>query len=313
MNETGRILIVDDERYNIKVLTDFLKADYKIMAAKTGEQALKAVQKPNPPDLILLDILMPGINGYEVCKRLKANSLTLHIPVIFVTALDASDDEAKGFELGAVDYITKPFKQVIVKARIRTHMQLKHKTDLLDRMALLDGLTEIPNRRCFDVTLEKEISRASRNGSFLSLVMMDIDFFKKYNDQYGHVAGDSCLQQVAKAIDGVLQRASDSAARYGGEEFAMILPETGMESAMYIAEKVRHAVAALNIQHAGSDVAEHVSLSLGVATVSTDQKMSPLELIEAADASLYQAKKNGRNRTFCFSELPKNIKGLSVK
>ncbi|MDL1963170.1 MAG: response regulator [Deltaproteobacteria bacterium] len=304
MNEASRILIVDDERYNIKVLTDFLREDHKIMAAKTGDQALKAAQGPNPPDLILLDIMMPGIDGYEVCKRLKADSRTMHIPVIFVTAMDASDDEAKGFELGAVDYITKPFKPVIVKARIRTHIQLKLKTDLLDRIALLDGLTEISNRRCFDVTLEKEIRRAARDGSFLSLVLMDIDFFKKYNDRYGHVAGDACLQRVAKALERVLKRASDCAARYGGEEFAMILPGTDMESAIHIAEEVRRTVAALNIQHAGSDVAEHVSLSLGVATVSADQKMSPLELIEAADASLYQAKENGRNRTIASPNLP---------
>ena len=296
MNETSRILIVDDERYNIKVLTDFLREDHKIMAAKTGEQALKAAQGSNPPDLILLDIIMPGIDGYEVCKRLKADSRTMHIPVIFVTAMDASDDEAKGFELGAVDYITKPFKPVIVKARVRTHIQLKRKTDLLDRMTLMDGLTEIPNRRCFDVTLEKEIRRAARDGSFLSLVMMDIDFFKNYNDRYGHVAGDVCLQRVAKAIEGVLNRASDCAARYGGEEFAMILPGTDMESAIHVAEEVRSAVAALNIQHVSSDVAEHVSLSFGVATVAAGHKMSLLELIEAADASLYQAKKNGRNR-----------------
>lgn len=297
MNEITRILIVDDERYNIKVLTNFLREDHKIMAAKTGEQALKAAQGPKPPDLILLDIIMPGIDGYEVCKRLKADSRTMHIPVIFVTAMDASDDEAKGFELGAVDYITKPFNPVIVKARIKTHIQLKHKTDLLDRMTLMDSLTEIPNRRCFDVTLEKEIRRARRDGSFLSLVMMDIDFFKNYNDRYGHVAGDVCLQRVAKAIERVLKRASDCAVRYGGEEFAMILPGTDMESAIHVAEEVRSAVAELNIQHASSDVAEHISLSLGVATVSSDHKMSPLELIETADASLYQAKKNGRNRT----------------
>ena len=311
MDKASRILIVDDERYNIKVLTNFLRADYKIMAAKTGEQALNAAQGSNPPDLILLDIMMPGIDGYEVCKKLKADSRTLHIPVIFVTALDASDDEAKGFELGAVDYITKPFKPVIVKARIRTHIQLKRKTDLLNHMASIDGLTKIPNRRCFDVTFEKEIRRAARDGSFLSLVLMDIDFFKNYNDQYGHVSGDDCLRQVAKAVEGVLKRASDCAARYGGEEFAMILPGSDMESAMHIAEEVRCAVAALNIQHASSDIAEHVSLSLGVATVSADQTMSPLELIEAADASLYQAKENGRNQTFSFSELPKNI-GLGL-
>jgi len=295
MDELSRILIVDDERYNIKVLTSFLRQDYKIMAAKTGEQALNAAQGINPPDLILLDIMMPGLDGYEVCKKLKADSRTMHIPVIFVTALDASDDEAKGFEIGAVDYITKPFKPVIVKARVRTHIQLKRKTDLLDRMALLDGLTEIPNRRNFDVTLEKETKRATRNKSFLSLILMDIDFFKKYNDHYGHVAGDSCLRQVAKTVEGVKKRASDFAARYGGEEFAMILPGTDIKGAMQIAENVRSAVVALNIQHTTSDVAEYVSLSLGVATILPDQEMSSIELIKLADASLYQAKANGRN------------------
>jgi diguanylate cyclase (GGDEF)-like protein len=295
MDELSRILIVDDERYNIKVLTDLLRESHKIMAAKTGEQALNAAQGPNPPDLILLDIMMPGLDGYKVCKRLKADSLTMHIPVIFVTALDASDDEAKGFEIGAVDYITKPFKPVIVKARVRTHIQLKRKTDLLDRMALLDGLTEIPNRRNFDVTLEKEISRAARSKSFLSLILMDIDFFKKYNDHYGHVAGDSCLRQVAKAVEGVKKRGSDFAARYGGEEFAMILPGSDMEGAMQLAEDVRCAVAALNIQHMTSDVVEYVSLSLGVATTLPDQKISPVDLLNAADKALYQAKADGRN------------------
>jgi diguanylate cyclase (GGDEF)-like protein len=306
MDEFSRILIVDDERYNIKVLTDLLREDHKIMAAKTGEQALKAARGPNPPDLILLDIMMPGLDGYEVCKRLKADSRTMHIPVIFVTALDALDDEAKGFEIGAVDYITKPFKPVIVKARVRTHIQLKRKTDLLDRMALLDGLTEIPNRRSFDVTLEKEISRAARSKSFLSLILMDIDFFKKYNDHYGHVAGDSCLRQVARAVEGVKKRASDFVARYGGEEFVMILPGSDMKGAMQLAEGVRCAVAALNIQHITSDVAAYVSLSLGVATILPDRKMSSVDLIEAADKALYQAKANGRNCVIpLFSQIKK--------
>ncbi|MBI9085548.1 MAG: diguanylate cyclase [Desulfobacterales bacterium] len=298
MNESSRILIVDDERHNIKVLTEHLREEYKIMAAKTGEQALNAVQGPKPPDLILLDIMMPGINGHEVCRKLKADNHSMHIPVIFVSALDASDDESHGFELGAVDYITKPFTPAIVKARVRTPIQLKQKSDLLERMASIDGLTEIPNRRNFDGMLERELRRAARNGSLLSLIVMDIDFFKKYNDYYGHAEGDDCLRRVAKALTGCMRRASDFAARYGGEEFAVILPETDRHGAMIVAEKMRLGVVQLNIGHAASDVADHVSLSLGVATVSGHQDSSPVDLVRAADASLYKAKETGRNRVF---------------
>jgi diguanylate cyclase (GGDEF)-like protein len=296
MDKFSRILIVDDERHNIKVLTELLREEYKIMAAKTGEQALKAVQGPNPPDLILLDIMMPGIDGYEVCRRLKADSLSMHIPVIFVSALDASDDESHGFELGAVDYITKPFKPVVVKARVKTHIQLKQKSDLLERMASIDGLTDIPNRRNFDDTLERELRKATRNGSLLSLILMDIDFFKKHNDYYGHAEGDDCLRRVAKAVDACMKRASDFAARYGGEEFAVILPETDTDGAVHVAEKIRIRVAQLNISHAASDVADHVSISLGVATVSGSQDSSPVDIIKAADTFLYKAKETGRNR-----------------
>lgn len=296
MNEFSRILIVDDERQNIKVLTELLRKDYKIMASKAGEQALSAVLGPNPPDLILLDIMMPEIDGYEVCRRLKADSRSMHIPIIFITALDTSDDEAKGFELGAVDYITKPFKPVIVKARVRTHIQLKRKTDLLEHMASIDGLTELPNRRNFDITIEKELRRVARNNALLSMIFMDIDFFKKYNDHYGHAEGDDCLRRVAKAVSGCVRRARDFVARYGGEEFVIILPETDRTEAFGIAEKVRLAVLGLNIEHAASDVADHVSLSLGVATVSGDQTVSPVDVIKKADAALYKAKESGRNR-----------------
>jgi len=304
MDNVSRILIVDDERHNIKVLTDLLRGDYKIMAAKTGEQALKAVHGPTPPDLILLDIMMPGMDGYEVCKTLKADSRSMHIPVIFVSALDASDDESHGFESGGVDYITKPFKPIIVKARVRTHIQLKQKSDLLERLASIDGLTEIPNRRLFDTTLEQELRRSARNKSFLSLILMDIDFFKKYNDHYGHAEGDVCLRRVAKAVAGCMKRGSDFAARYGGEEFAVILSETNMDGAITIAEEIRVTVARLNIAHAASDIADHVTLSLGVATISGGKDSSPVDLINAADELLYKAKESGRNRVLPSKEMP---------
>ncbi|NWH05915.1 diguanylate cyclase [Desulfobacter latus] len=298
MDEFNRILIVDDERYNIKVLSELLREEYKIMAAKSGEMALNAVHGPNPPDLILLDVMMPGLTGYEVCRKLKADPRTMHIPVIFVTALDATDEEAKGFELGAVDYIFKPFKPVIVKARVRTHIHLKRKTDLLDRLAFIDGLTEISNRRSFDITLEKELRRIARSGAFLSLILADIDFFKKYNDYHGHAQGDTCLRRVAKAVADCASRAADFPARYGGEEFAVILPGTDLDGAITIAEKIRTTVAELNIRHAASTIAGHVTLSLGVATVSGSQEISPVNLIMAADDFLYQAKKSGRNTVF---------------
>jgi len=295
MDELSSILIVDDERQNIKVLTKLLRNDYKIMASKTGEQALNVVFGPNPPDLILMDIMMPEIDGYEVCRRLKADSRSMHIPLIFITALDASDDEAKGFELGAVDYITKPFKPIIVKARVRTHIQLKLKTDFIERMASLDGLTNIFNRRNFDVTLEKELRRATRNNSLLSLILMDIDFFKKYNDHYGHAEGDTCLRRVAKELAGCIKRTGDFVARYGGEEFVIILPGTDLAGAIGMAEKIRLAVIGLNIEHSVSDVAGHVSISIGVTTVLGDQTVLPVDVIKKADAALYKAKASGRN------------------
>lgn len=308
MDKLSRILIVDDERHNIKVLSELLREEHKIMAAKSGQVALNAAHGPNPPDLILLDVMMPGLSGYEVCRQLKAHPRTMHIPVIFITALDATDDEAKGFELGAVDYIFKPFKPVIVKARVRTHIHLKRKTDLLDRMASIDGLTEISNRRSFDITLEKELRRIARSGAFLSLILSDIDFFKKYNDYHGHAQGDICLRRVAKALADCANRSGDFSARYGGEEFAVILPETDLDGAITIAEKIRTTVAELNISHAASTVADHVTLSLGVATVSGSQDISPVDLIMAADDFLYQAKKSGRNAVFPTKKTTRNQK-----
>lgn len=295
MDKFNRILIVDDERQNIKILTEFLRDDYKIMAAKDGETAIRALEKSTLPDLILLDIIMPGLNGYEVIKRLKSDERTRGIPVIFITALDATDDESLGFEMGAVDYITKPFKPVIVKARVKTHMQLKQKTDLLDRLALFDGLTQIPNRRNFDSILEKEMRKTARNNSLISLLLMDIDYFKNFNDTYGHIEGDTCLKRVARALEQVAARPGDFVARYGGEEFAMILPETDLRGALHIAEQAQAAVAQLHIPHDSSRVCREVSISVGVATKANGAAYPPTAFIEKADAALYRAKANGRN------------------
>jgi diguanylate cyclase (GGDEF)-like protein len=302
MDDRSRILIVDDERHNIKLLTEFLRLDYKIMAAKTGEQALKALESVTLPDLILLDIMMPGIDGYEVLSSLKSNELTKEIPVIFITALESTSDESKGFEMGAVDYIKKPFKPIIVKARVKTHIELKRKTLLLERMASIDGLTQISNRRSFDNNLEKEVRRASRTQSQLSMVMMDIDFFKGYNDHYGHAGGDDCLQRVAGAVSKIPKRAGDTVSRYGGEEFAVILPNTPYHGAIKVSENIRQAVEDLNLSHAGSNISEVVTMSLGVTTVTGGKGLKPLNLIKKADEALYMAKEQGRNRV-CGLEL----------
>ena len=289
------LLIVDDQPANIKVLASLLKDDYIIQVANKGQKALEIARSSNPPDLILLDILMPEMDGYAVCRELKNNPATSRIPVIFISALDEASDETKGLDLGAVDYISKPFHPDIVKSRIRNHMSLKVKTDLLENMSHVDGLTQVANRRHFDATLNHELKRHARTGKPLGLVMLDIDYFKPFNDHYGHGKGDECLIRVAAALQQVIHRPGDLFARYGGEEFVVILPETDASGVEKIAEAMRAAVEALEFEHEYSQVAEHVTVSLGaVAQTLTDE--TPESLLKKADTALYAAKKQGRNR-----------------
>ncbi|MBF0310478.1 MAG: diguanylate cyclase [Magnetococcales bacterium] len=296
MEPQEKILLVDDERFNIDALVGLLRHDYKIMVAKSGEQALQALQPGALPDLVLLDIVMPEMDGYEVCRRLKGNRLTRNIPVIFLTARNDVESETLGLQLGAVDYIAKPFHDAIVRARIQTHLGLKRKMDLLERMVCLDGLTEIPNRRSYDQTLEAEWNRAMREGRPLTLIMMDVDHFKLYNDHYGHAGGDLCLQRVARALAGCLHRPGDFVARYGGEEFVAVLPGSDAEGALQVGEQFRRAITALELPHARSGTAAWLTLSLGAATVTPTAQNSPDALQKAADAMLYRAKADGRNR-----------------
>jgi diguanylate cyclase (GGDEF)-like protein len=296
------VLVVDDERLNIDVLVDSLRADYKIKVAKNGEQALKAAHTEPIPDLILLDIMMPELDGYEVCRRLKEDDLTRKIPVIFVSAKGLVEDVTKGFEVGAVDYITKPFHIAVVQARVRTHLRLKHKTDLLEKLAALDGLTEIPNRRAFDITLQKEWKRAARECRPISMLMIDVDLFKQYNDHYGHAAGDECLRQVAHTLAQQLHRGGDFIARYGGEEFAVILADTDPAGACDVAEHLRRAISSLELPHAYSRIVPHLTISIGVASLVPPQEDGEGQLIKAADQMLYEAKREGRNRVACQGE-----------
>ena len=296
MKQTDKILIVDDERFNINVLNGLLSTEYKIMAATSGQQALKAARSKNQPKLILLDIMMPEMDGYEVCRQLKADEATRDIPVIFVTTMDQDDDEAKGFELGAVDYITKPIKPAIVLARVKTHMELKKQRDFLAEFSSIDGLTGIANRRRFDDYLAQEWQRSLRYQTSMSLIMMDIDHFKQSNDNYGHAAGDDCLKQVAHAISTAIKQPQDMAARFGGEEFVCVLPDTNSDGLQIVGDQIFAAVSELKIPHAFSTAAGILTLSLGGVSLKPEHNTSPQTIIEAADNLLYRAKKAGRNR-----------------
>ena len=294
--ELRSVLIVDDVPINIQVLAEALRVDYRVRIAANGPKALVIAASDDPPDIILLDVMMPEMDGYEVCRRLKNAPETKDIPVIFVTAKSSSENEALGLNLGAVDYIPKPFSIPVVKARVRTHVQLKARTEMLERLAMVDGLTGIANRRSFDQSLEHEWKRAFRNALPISVVMIDIDHFKPYNDNYGHGAGDICLQQVAEALRSVVQRPADLVARYGGEEFAALLPETDVEGAEMIASAMREAVSNLKLPHEHSPVADHITISLGHATGFAQATASPRNLVDAADGALYKAKEFGRNQ-----------------
>lgn len=289
------ILIVDDSPENISILGEALGEEYEILVALNGEEALAVVDKSSI-DLMLLDIEMPKLDGYGVCRAMKADSRNQAIPIIFITARSQVEDEAKGLAAGAVDYIRKPFSLPIVKARVKTHIELKQKNDLLEKLANLDGLTGIPNRRTFDRVLGQEWLRAKRTGSHLGLLMLDVDHFKAYNDELGHQAGDSCLKQVANCLTTTICRTGDLSARYGGEEFAVILPGTDVEGAVQVAQRLQNNLAGLGIRHPSSPVADIVTASIGASSLIPNENMKMERLIALADESLYQAKGNGRNQ-----------------
>jgi len=304
-----KILIIDDTPANIQILNEFLHQDYAIFFSTNGPDGIRIAQQ-ELPDLILLDIMMPEMDGYEVCEKIKTGPLTRQIPVIFITAMNAEEDESKGLDAGAIDYITKPVSAPIVKARVKNHLELKHHRDALKKLtveldiknrelnmlARKDALTGLANRRHFDEVLDAEIKRASRSRQLLSLILCDVDFFKSYNDHYGHVAGDRCLQAIGKILRQNFKRISDLPARYGGEEFAVIFPDTPPGNAWQLAEKLRLDIIALAIPHAFSAAAEFVTLSFGVVEAIPTREMDADWFVNAADKALYQAKENGRNQ-----------------
>ena len=291
-----RVLIVEDSVTNLKLLTNAIADEYELRTAASGPEGLRQAASLPPPELILLDIVMSDMSGYDVCRILKANVATRDIPVIFLTGRTEVEDEALGLEIGAVDYIRKPFSPAVVKARMRTHLELKRHRDLFEKMSSQDGLTRIANRRHFDTVYDREWRRAQRGQIPLSLIMIDIDFFKKYNDHYGHVAGDDCIKRVAALLATTPRRATDLVARYGGEEFVSILVDTNASGVTAVAETMRAGVQAMAIAHADSAVADHVTISVGTATMIPALDSQPGELTRRADLALYEAKHAGRNR-----------------
>jgi len=293
--ERPKVLLVDDQAVNIQVLNQVFQGDCQVFAATSGAQALQ-IATAKLPDLILLDVVMPGMDGYEVCAKLKDDPLTAHIPVIFVTGHRDEESEARGLDVGAVDFISKPVNTRIVRARAHTHIQLKRQSDLLRQLVYLDGLTGVANRRRFDEMSRIEWDRTQRRHAPLCLALVDVDWFKRYNDALGHQAGDECLRAVAQALNVGARRAGDLLARYGGEEFVLLLPDTPLEGGVAVAEQLRAAVEALARPHPSADFG-HVTVSVGVSCRSGVMPNASLEaLLSAADANLYAAKSQGRNR-----------------
>ncbi len=294
-----RVLIVEDVRLNAQILVNVLQEEYDVAVAYNGIEALEMI-KEQMPDLILLDIIMPEMDGYAVCEQLQSDPKTRDIPILFLTALEGDQNEAYGLELGAMDYIRKPFNMPIVRAKIRNHLELKRYKDLLKRDSRIDGLTRVPNRRRFDEAFLEERLRAKRSKTPLSVLMIDLDLFKSYNDTYGHLQGDDVLKLVAKTLYRNLQRPGDLLARWGGEEFVALLPETDRDGAKNVAEKLRVAVAQLEIDHESSAVAPFVTISVGVATSLLEKPKTYDKLLHWADEAVYRAKHLGRNRVVCY-------------
>ena len=289
------ILVVDDMTTTLLLLHDLLKDTYEVKIAKSGTKALEILNAPNDIDLILLDVEMPDINGYDVCKRIKNNETIKNIPIIFITGRTSQEDEEYGLNLGAIDYITKPFNKAIVKLRIKNYLDLKIKNDMLEKLSMYDGLTNIRNRRFFDETFEKTFSEIKRDKKSLAVLMIDIDFFKLYNDNYGHGQGDETLRKVAKALEKTIKRASDFVARYGGEEFVILLKDINKDGVEAVANNLLNAVRELKITHEFSKIENYVTVSIGVSYYNSSSDITKLELLLKADETLYNVKNSGRN------------------
>jgi diguanylate cyclase (GGDEF)-like protein len=293
INEDAKVLVVDDDEITIQILKTAINK-YDISTVRTGAQAIEFC-RATPPDLVLLDIEMPSMDGFQVCSTLKADEVTADIPVIFITSHGSREVEDKGWKVGCVDFIRKPISIGATVNRINSQLTLKFMSDKLKGYAYQDGLTALNNRRHFDMFLSTQIKLATRNHTPLGLLIVDIDHFKKFNDEFGHLAGDDCLKEVAKVLQQSANRPTDFSSRYGGEEFSIVLPSTDKEGVFAVATRIAQAVRDIDVERiAGIDAS--ITVSIGAAMLCGDSHNDAESLIGLADQRLYQAKNNGRNR-----------------
>ena len=299
MDEQGNsVLIVDDEAINIAALAHILNPFYTVFVSKDGHSAVNTALQLKP-DVILLDVLMPGISGFDIIVELKNLEETMDIPVIFVTGLTNHDDEERGLNLGAADYIHKPYNPAVVKLRVQNQIQIVNQMKMIQHLSMTDPLTGTANRRHFNDRLDQEWYRAVREGNNIGLMLLDVDDFKCINDTYGHLFGDAVLQNIAHNIQLCLKRPMDLASRWGGEEFAVLLPNTSLEGAAVVAEQIRAAVA-LREYPAKELKGVPVTVSIGINSNFPDSNASLYDFINSVDKALYLAKQLGKNRVCAY-------------
>lgn len=293
------LLLVDDEPSALHALAHCLKGLGELRVATSGAQALEVARRA-PPTLVLLDANMPGMDGFTTCKAFQADPQLSQIPIIFVTSENEAAHEVAGLQAGAVDYLSKPVHPIIVRARVLTQLRMQEMAEALRRLALEDPLTGLANRRRFEPQLQTAIALSARSGLPLSLIMVDIDHFKRFNDSAGHAAGDEALKAVSAALERSARRPGDLVGRLGGEEFAILMPQTGADDAISVAERVLALVSELNLPHPGLAPPQRISVSVGLSTwapgAPTHDPLQAAVLMDAADQALYAAKHLGRNR-----------------
>jgi diguanylate cyclase (GGDEF)-like protein len=288
--EKPKILIVDDAPSNIKILAEILRDEYQILVAANGKSALKAAIS-KPVSLILLDVFMPEMDGYEVFRRLKAEQVTAEIPVIFITTNSEISAEYREFELGVTDYIAKPVDPLVLKSRIKGHLESKRQKDTLNELTTVDELTGVAKRHYFDQILEQEWRRAVRGAFGVGIILIEIDYFKQYSDHFGQNRGNECLRKVAGALQATLMRSTDLLARYDEDGFVAVLPQIDYQGVTVTADKLRKSIEGLQIPNPKSNSTDHISISLGFASTIPTKTASSQSLIEAADKMLYAGKR----------------------